>query len=367
MSFSQRHRTRPAVVAARPPVVVAIPARDEADRIGACLTALGCQTIRPDAVVLFANNCTDGTEAAARRLAPRYQLDLIAAGLPPRQANAGYARRLAMQHAADLAGPGGIMLTTDADGTVPPDWVQRNLAALFDGADLVCGQSRVEAVEARFIPQHLHDDDVLERRLAELIDRMAWVLDPDPADPLPRHQENSGASLGCWVDAWRRAGGVPPVPTGEDRAFVAAVHRIDGWVRHDPHIVVTVSGRVIGRATSGMADAIRRRIVQQDEFTDETLEPPGDAFHRLTLRARARGLWQRPRPDPVLAAQLGIAPERLLQALLRPFFGAAWEEIDALGVLRNRRRVRFADLPRHIDVAELLLGSLEDAVSLAAD
>ncbi|MFL5287260.1 MAG: glycosyltransferase, partial [Rhodopila sp.] len=315
----------------------------------------------------LANNCNDDTAAIARGLTPSYHLEIIEIDIPSEQAGPGFARRLAMRRAAKRAGDGGILLTSDADGAVPPDWVQRNLAALLDGADLVCGQSLVEVVEAEFVPQHLHDDDVLERRLAALIDEMAWIVDPDPADPLPRHQENSGASLGVWVSAWRRASGIPPVHTAEDRAFVAALRRVDAWIRHDPGIFVTVSGRVIGRAAGGMADAIRRRIVQQDEFTDETLEPPADARRRLTLRARARSVWERPRPDKALAAQLGIDPARLEQALLRPFFGAAWEEMEAHSVLATRRRVRFADLPQHIEVAEMLLASLENPDSLAAD
>ncbi len=51
------------------PVIVAIPARNEADRIGACLAALAAQ---PGArhsiagVTVFANNCTDDTIFAAQ-------------------------------------------------------------------------------------------------------------------------------------------------------------------------------------------------------------------------------------------------------------------------------------------------------------
>jgi hypothetical protein len=108
-------------------------------------------------------------------------------------------------------------------------------------------------------------------------------------------------------------------------------------------------------------------MVRQDEFTDATLEPPADALRRLTLRAHARSVWQRPRRDRVLAARLAIAPVRLEQALLRPFFGAAWEQIEAHSALATRQRVRFADLPVHIEVAETLLASLGSADSLAAD
>jgi hypothetical protein len=88
------------------PAVVAIPAKNEADRTGVCLTALSDQQHRPDAVILLLNKCTDGTEATARALAPRlgFEPDLACLDLTPAQANAGCARRLAMQLAAERAG-----------------------------------------------------------------------------------------------------------------------------------------------------------------------------------------------------------------------------------------------------------------------
>src|ERR1700722_6567411 len=90
---------------ARPTTVVAIPVRDEAERITACLTALDRQDRLPDMVLLLLNNCTDTTEAIARVLARsfRFDLKLICRELPPAQANAGCARRIAMASAARVA------------------------------------------------------------------------------------------------------------------------------------------------------------------------------------------------------------------------------------------------------------------------
>jgi hypothetical protein len=79
--------------------VVAIPARDEADRIGPCLIALNEQIQRPDAVVLMLNNCSDGTGTIAQDLGPGlgFRLEVISLDLPAAQANAGNARRMAME------------------------------------------------------------------------------------------------------------------------------------------------------------------------------------------------------------------------------------------------------------------------------
>jgi hypothetical protein len=45
-----------------------------------------------------------------------------------------------MQWAALRAGEKGILLTTDADGVVGPDWVEVNLAAIEAGAEAVVGR-----------------------------------------------------------------------------------------------------------------------------------------------------------------------------------------------------------------------------------
>ena len=142
-------------------IVVAIPVRDEAARIGPCLTALNKQLRPPDAVILMLNNCTDETETIARTMIPklRFHLDVISQDLPLHQANAGHARALAMDAAAERAAPSGVLLTTDADAIVPPDWVARNLRALHRGADIVCSRAIIDPIEAAMIPAHLHADD----------------------------------------------------------------------------------------------------------------------------------------------------------------------------------------------------------------
>jgi hypothetical protein len=342
-------------------LVVAIPAKDEAARIGACLLALGRQTQAPDAVLLLLNNTTDRTDAVAWRLAPLLPFDLYVEcrSFPPTQANAGHARREAMASAARLAGHAGVLLTTDADAVVSEDWVAGNLAALAAGADLVCGRIEVDPGEAAQIPAHLHADDALECELIRLLDHLAASLDPDPADPWPRHTEAAGASLAVTVAAFERVGGIPPMVSGEDRGFAEALRRTDARIRHDPAIRVMVSGRIEGRAPGGMADTIRRRMERQDEFTDAGLEPAPDAFRRIDFRRRLRLAWQEhqvgPLSDAALAADLGVRPESFEHALGNAFFGAAWAEVEAASPFLVRRRVRFADLPRQIGYAQQLL------------
>jgi hypothetical protein len=332
--------------------------RNEVERIGGCLRALARQDgAAPDRVVLLLNGCIDGTRAEIEALAPScgMRIDIVERDLRGADATAGMARSLAVAHAAEGLADHDILMTTDADGAVAANWIAANLAALAEGADIVCGRAVIDWADALLIPAHLHEDDARECRLAALIDELATLVDPEPHDPWPRHTEHSGASLAFTVAAWRRAGGIPPIPSGEDRAFVDRMRRIDARIRHDPAVQVTVSGRIQGRAAGGMADTIRRRIVAQDEFIDSAIEPAADRYRRISLRAQARALWQGGSYDhqPLIEA-LGVDPAIIYRALAAPAFGEAWAVLERECPVLSSRPVRFCELPREIAAAEAL-------------
>jgi hypothetical protein len=271
-----------------------------------------------------------------------------------------------MNVAARRADPSGVLLTTDADTIVPPDWVTRNLESLHRGVSIVCGRAVIDPIEAAMIPAHLHEDDALESKLITLLDDLAWLLDPEPHDPPPRHTEASGASLAVSVEAFRSVGGIPAVASGEDRAFVRALWMMDARVRHDPTIQVTVSGRIEGRAPGGMADTIRRRIVRQDEFADEMAEPAFDACARYSLRQRVRQAWSR-RADRSLARDLGLSLALVECALADRYFGDAWAFLEAVSPNLRRRRIQFDALPAEIEAAQTMCQRLTTPATLAAE
>jgi len=332
-------------------IIVAVPIRNEAERIGDCLRALALQEGRAHHTILaFLNNCTDGTAAIIEQMRPSLPCPVLVIEheFPPDQANAGSARRVAMDHAAKLAGPDGIIMTTDADGRVAPDWLRANLAALDAGADVVCGRAIIDPLEAALIPQALHDDDARECAYATLLDEIDWVLDPDPADPWPRHSEHSGASIAVRRDIFLRAGGVPPVAIGEDRALLAALRRVDAKIRHAWDVSVVVSGRTEGRAAGGMADTMRRRMVAQDALIDDRLEPAANCATRALARAQFRRAWSSPAERPalldVLARDLRLDRNRLERRAALPCFGAAWEMLEQSSPVLTRERVSRAAL-----------------------
>jgi hypothetical protein len=356
-------------------IVAAIPARDEAGELGACLQALAAQQgAALDAVVICLNNCRDGSADLVRTLAPDlpYAVHALEVALPAARACAGVARRMAMDYAAGLAGAGGILLTTDADGRVAPDWLAGNLAALRAGADAVAGRAEIEPEGARLIPAHLHAADARECAYASLLDEIHALLDPDPADPWPRHDEHSGASIAVTVAAYHLAGGMPPVALGEDRAFFTALRRVDARLRHAPEVRVTVSARTVGRAAGGMAETMRRRMTAMDEFLDDRLEPAADAMRRARLRARLRQAWDTPRaPADRLAIRLGLPADEVAALLTEPHFGAAWAVVEARSPRLRRHRVPVSDLPRQTARAaalrDRLLAARPVLISPAAD
>jgi glycosyltransferase involved in cell wall biosynthesis len=335
--------------------VVAIPVRDEAKRIGNCLAALSRQSAPADHVVLLLNNCTDGTAEIVRALpGAAYQLNIVECQLEGSSASAGVARGLAMNHAASLIREG-VILTTDADGEVPPDWIELNLLAMEEGADAVCGRAVIDPIEALLIPQHLHDDDAREIAYGQMLDQIRSIILPDDADPWPRHQEESGASIAISASVFRRIGGLPHMPSGEDRTLIELLRLIEARVRHDPQISVVVSGRIEGRAGGGMADTIRRRIVRQDEFVDERIEPAWLAFRRLLLKRQFGFLRRDPAGLHEFAKLLAVPPALMAGAVAARYVGQGWAHIERVSPLLSPRRVRFVDLPRETAIAQGIL------------
>jgi glycosyltransferase involved in cell wall biosynthesis len=347
--------------------VITIPVRDEAKRIGSCLAALACQSTPARHVVLLLNNCTDDTAEVIRKLPPGpHQLHIVERRLEAHSASAGVARSLAMDYAASLLKDEdeGVLLSTDADAEVPENWVEANLRAIEEGADAVCGQAVIDPIEALLIPTHLHEDDAREVAYGRLLDEIESIVLPDPADPWPRHREDSGASIAITASMFRAAGGMPPLASGEDRALIARLRSIDARVRHHPQIRVVVSGRIEGRAPGGMADTIRRRMVQQDEFVDECIEPAWRAFRRLRMKRRFTVLWRHPTRPRLqrFATLMAMDPNGVEDALASPYLGQGWSQIERATPLLSPRRVRFAELTRETQIAMEIRRSLMNRV-----
>ncbi len=339
--------------------LIAVPARCEAERIDACLTALVREVRGADAAVLvLANNCRDDTAARARAFAAAGAPVIVEeVELAPADAHAGGARRRALAFAARLLrAPDGILLTTDADSRVAPGWLAANRRALAAGADAVCGVVTFCPDEARVLA--FPDDRRREARYATLQAELTARLDPQAHDPWPNHLWAWGASLAVRADMHARVGGVPDQPLAEDRAFVARLEQVDARVRHALDVRVVTSARREGRAPGGLAALVDAYAGGEAAPCDAALEPAAGAARRADLRRRLREAWRDGATPAGLPRRLGLPSSRVETLLAEPTFGLAWRDAERESPRLTRTRLFPADLPREAARAERLLQRL---------
>ncbi len=280
--------------------IVAVPARNEEERLPSLIRALGDQTWlavrgRHLRVVIVLNNCDDASEKAARTEAtyhPNLLLDLVKVDFPAEQAHVGSARRLAMERAWQISSEPmrSVLLTTDADSAPIPTWIDANLRAIEAGADIVGGRIAGNEAEEASLGAGFLRRASREARYADLIDRLATVIDPLPYDPWPRHSDHTGASLAVRADVYAAVGGMPALPFREDLAFVSRVRGSGYRLRHSLDVRVRVSARLDGRASGGMADCIKGWVDAEKKGSPHLVESPTSVAARLRRRRKFRHL-----------------------------------------------------------------------------
>ena len=348
---------------ARAPTVVAVPARDEAERISTCLEALLNQRDLDGValpagsikIVVLANNCRDSTAEVARGSGDLIQV--MEQTLPPKSANAGAARRAAMDAAiALLPGNEGLICTTDADSRPRPDWIARLWKAVDEGAGAVAGAVDFDPREASPIAfsEARHRESLYSALQAEIVAH----ADPETHNPWPNHIWAWGANLAVTGAAYRQVGGLPPQPLAEDRAFVEQLRRHDIPVRHCLEARVWTSARRIGRAEGGLASLVDDHAGQDCAPCDAALEPAWAAWRRAAWRRRARLAYAEGRLSLAMSLRLGISQPALRAAMDEDTFGAAWNMIQAASRQLQPRRLTPADLPLEISRAERLLSRI---------
>src|SRR6202451_4345676 len=305
-----RKRWREVLVAEPPPknlqATVVMPARNEEDLLPSALQALADQkmlngaSLRHDSyeVILLINNSTDGTKQVAehfKRLYPTLHLHAVERTFDKSHAHIGYVRRLLMDEACrrlESGGrPGGLILSTDSDSRVSPNWICRNSEEIARGADAVGGRIVVLPCEqdsmdsaARNIYRY---DHVYRRLVCWLEDR--W--DPEPHDPWPRHYQHFGASLAITPRAYQAAKRLPPRRYLEDVAFYDALIRHDIRVRHSNAVRVFTSGRVDGRTRFGLSRQLKDWQGSRTRLVHMRVES-ADFLHQLfKTRRQLRRLW----------------------------------------------------------------------------
>lgn len=216
-------------------IAVVIPAHDEEALLPDALAAVSAAARHPALTgsrvltVVVADACRDRTAELAR--------DAGALVVTTDRRNPGVARHTGVRHALDLLPDTGApvwIATTDADSTVPSDWLAHQLARAGEGWEAVVG-TVVLPPSSPLEAQH-----------------RAFYEATRPAGRTPwRHPHVHGANLGIAAASYLAVGGFPPLATGEDRALVEALERRGHRVLRTSRCPVLTSPRLQARARDG--------------------------------------------------------------------------------------------------------------------
>lgn len=211
-------------------IAIIVPAHNEEDCIGPCVTALIKAAAHPALngeavdITVVLDACDDGTARRAQRL----KVDTVSTSAR----NVGHARALGAQSA--LVAGARWLAFTDADTLVSGSWLVDQLALK---ADAVCGTVAVS------------DWGVYGKRMQRHFE--LTYTDEDG------HHHVHGANFGVSASAYQRAGGFQALQTGEDVALVKALSASGArivWSRA-PRVVTSV--RTNFRAPGGFGETLQ--------------------------------------------------------------------------------------------------------------
>ena len=216
-------------------LVVVVPVHNEAELLDSCLSSLAAAIARapvPCEVRVVLDACTDDSaEIAVRHPFAVVRTDARAVGAARAQGIASGLTAL-----SDLPGERVWIANTDADSTVPTNWITSQLELAVSGADLVVGTVRPDFDDLS--PAH--------QRL--------WLDTHIPGAP---NGHTHGANLGVRASAYAAVGGFSALTEHEDVRLVDACRLFGAAVVASDAAEVITSGRFIGRTPGGYAGYLR--------------------------------------------------------------------------------------------------------------
>lgn len=255
---------------------VVVPARDEEERITACLAALAAQVDadpRTWEILLVLDACTDSTAARAHETASG-RPDLRLGTLYGPGAGPGPARRVGMDAACRrlhaVGRPEGLIASTDADTVVAPNWLAAQIDAAARGARAIGGRIELSAPELAELPP-----GVAHRHAAKARRRHAQVLARERAEGgAAEHWQFSGASLALTAATYAEVGGLGEHTDLEDEALERTLRRHGVPIERSLAVRVTTSARVTGRAGRGLARDLAKAVELERSEALATVERP---------------------------------------------------------------------------------------------
>jgi glycosyltransferase involved in cell wall biosynthesis len=276
--------------------IVVVPARNEEQRISACMQALAGQRYLPMSefeVIVVLDGCRDRTIDRVREVAanhPGFAVHTIECAEP---VGVGSARRIGMdcahQRLMSLGRPAGLIASTDADSVVAGDWLAVQLELVHRGARAIGGEIRLDSSEAGALPAA-----VLAERSRRARERMLAVTETGAlvGPALADHHHFSGASLALTAQTYAECGGLPARASLEDEALERELNQLRIPIQRSSAVRVSTSARTHGRAQRGLARDLAlatwraRRSYAAAEFPLSRLLDAKHATVALVLPAR---------------------------------------------------------------------------------
>ncbi len=216
-------------------VGVVIPAHDEEQLLPACLRSMAEAVDRiplPVRIVVALDRCTDRSAAI---VAGFRETGLPVRAIAVPRPGVGAARAAGVRAVLAELGAGRTWLaSTDADSEVPPNWLERQLAHVRLGAQVVVGTVRVAD---------------WSQQPPEVRDRFTAGYRPQAG-----HRHRHGANLACGARQYLAAGGFAELASDEDVDLIERLEALGCPMVWAADLPVVTSARRTGRASGGFAD-----------------------------------------------------------------------------------------------------------------
>lgn len=271
-------------------VSIVIPVYNEAEQLGACLSAIAAQTVRPFEIIVVDNNSTDETVSVAG------QFEFVKLLRQPKQ-GVLHARTTGFD-----AARGDIIARIDADSLVAPDWVE-TIIGIFSSTDIDAVSGSAQYYNVARAPLFDAIDLFFRRRLERQLGNRVYLW---------------GANMALRRRSWHN---VRPnlCHTGrlhEDYDIAIHLQEMGGKVGFDEHMQAQVSSR---RIDMGYLDFLRYVLVSPGTY----------AMHNIRSR------WHM--YEVVIVCALGYLPAKMLHRGYDPVLGRfSWRQLIIAGPALDR-------------------------------